>query len=86
MIQRCQKSQNLKENTTKKEYNLGTYVNLGKYSGSGDGAGGVRETSPAGSHQHYVSISMNPSKPKDAEKSHENKPPFMVLCYIIRCC
>ena len=67
-------------------YNLGTYVHLGgKYSGSGDGAGGVRETSPEGGHSHTFEIETPGSLGEDAEESHENKPPFMVLYYIIRC-
>lgn len=68
-------------------YNLGTYAHLGgKYSGSGDGAGGVRETSPAGGHGHIVTVHAEPCRAQDALRAHENKPPFMVLCYIIRCC
>ena len=67
-------------------YNLGTYDHLGdKYSGSGDGAGGVRETSPDGGHFHTFEIEIPVNLGEDAEESHENKPPFMVLYYIIRC-
>ena len=67
-------------------YGLGGYVGLGDCGAKGDGAGGVRETSEVGGHRHSVSIYMNPSIPDNAEESHENKPPFMVLYYIIRCC
>ena len=68
-------------------YNLGTYAHLGgKYSGTGDGAGGVRETSPAGNHGHSVTVHAVHCNPEVAKESHENKPPFMVLYYIIRCC
>lgn len=52
----------------------------------GGGGGGIQETSASGSHKHTFSVKVDYSSGQDAFKSHENKPPFMVLCYIIRCC
>lgn len=51
----------------------------------GTGAGGARETSWVGDHSHKVVVPGAWKKAENAEESHENKPPFMVLCYIIRC-
>ena len=67
-------------------YGLGGYVGLGDCGAKGDGAGGVRETSGVGNHSHMVVIPGAWSGFENAEESHENKPPFMVLYYIIRCC
>lgn len=68
------------------QYGLTNYIHLGEYSGSGDGAGGVQQTGPSGTHQHKITISTPPTPfGQDALRAHENKPPFMVLCYIIRC-
>lgn len=67
-------------------YNLGTYVEIDKScSAEGTGPGGVRETSPAGGHGHTVTVHAVHCNPEVAKESHENKPPFMVLYYIIRC-
>lgn len=68
-------------------YNLGKYEYVnGVCSAEGTGGGGVRETSPAGGHKHTFSVEVDYSVVRNASESHENKPPFMVLCYIIRCC
>ena len=68
-------------------YNLGTYVKVdNSCSAEGTGPGGVRETSPAGNHNHSGTTWAVDCHPEDALRAHENKPPFMVLCYIIRCC
>ena len=68
------------------QYGLANYTHLGNYSGSGDGAGGVQQTSPGGGHFHTFNIEIPVNLSEDALRAHENKPPFMVLCYIIRCC
>lgn len=67
------------------QYGLANYQHLGKYSGDGDGAGGVQQTSPDGGHFHTFEIEIPVNLGEDALRAHENKPPFMVLCYIIRC-
>ena len=63
--------------TNYKELNVGP---------GGGGGGGIQETSASESHDHSVSVKVYNCKSEDAKESHENKPPFMVLCYIIRCC
>ena len=68
-------------------YDLGNYAYVNDVcSAEGTGAGGVRETSGVGDHSHKVVVWAERCKAENAEESHENKPPFMVLCYIIRCC
>lgn len=68
-------------------YNLGTYAKISnECSAEGTGPGGVRETSPNGNHNHSVTTWAVHCNPEVAKESHENKPPFMVLYYIIRCC
>lgn len=52
----------------------------------GNGAGGIQKTSKSGKHTHTVTVSVHNSTAYNANKAHENKPPFMVLYYIIRCC
>ena len=44
------------------------------------------KTSTNGSHTHSISVGTHDIGKEIADESHENKPPFMVLCYIIRCC
>ena len=39
-----------------------------------------------GNHTREISVNINPVEIVNAAEAHENKPPFMVLCYIIRCC
>lgn len=68
------------------QYGLANYTYLGKYSGEGDGAGGVQQTSQDGGHFHTFEIEIPVNLGEDALRAHENKPPFMVLYYIIRCC
>ena len=52
----------------------------------GTAAGGVQQTSQDGGHFHTFEIGIPVNLGEDAKESHENKPPFMVLYYIIRCC
>ena len=61
------------------------YAEMGVGPG-GRGGGGIQETSASGGHTHSFSVTVNYSEVRNASESHENKPPFMVLCYIIRCC
>lgn len=59
---------------------------IAKVGAEGTGAGYIQETTRSGNHSHTVETTVSGTTPKDASESHENKPPFMVLCYIIRCC
>ena len=54
-------------------------------SAEGTGAGGVMQTSWVGDHSHKVVVHAVHCDSENAKESHENKPPFMVLYYIIRC-
>ena len=66
-------------------YGLANYQSLGNYGPDGNGAGGVQQTGPSGVHTHTVTVHAVHCDSENAKESHENKPPFMVLCYIIRC-
>lgn len=65
------------------EIGVTNYKELGVGPGGGR-AGGIQETTASGDHSHSVSVRVFNSESEDASESHENKPPFMVLCYIIR--
>lgn len=68
------------------KHNLGTYEYVNPHcSASGTGPGGVRQTSPDGEHKHKVTTWAEECDAENAKEFHENKPPFMVLYYIIRC-
>ena len=67
-------------------YDLVNYTFVSKEcSAEGTGQGGVMQTSWVGDHSHKVVVHAVHCDPENAKESHENKPPFMVLCYIIRC-
>ena len=67
-------------------YDLVNYAWIDNVGADKTGAGYIQLTSTAGGHSHIVETQVQPSASLDAEESHENKPPFMVLYYIIRCC
>lgn len=53
-------------------------------SGGLDGDNYFFKTSFDGLHSHVAKTTIRNSTAINAQKEHENKPPFMVLCYIIR--
>ena len=67
----------------------GLYSSVRKHYGSHGGMDQdnyTYRTSSDGGHTHEISVNINPVEIVNAAEAHENKPPFMVLCYIIRCC
>lgn len=66
-------------------YDLSTYIEK-RRGADGSASGGVQKTSEDGGHSHTIHTTVYDSTVQDAAEAHENKPPFMVLCYIIRCC
>ena len=70
-------------------YILRNYSKTSEYFGSNGGIDNdnyTYRTSENGRHKHDITIDIDDAKKEIADESHENKPPFMVLCYIIRCC
>lgn len=72
-----------------RESPFGLYSKTSEYFGSNGGIDNdnyTYRTSENGRHKHDITIGIDDAKKEIADESHENKPPFMVLCYIIRCC
>ena len=66
-------------------YDLVNYAWIDNVGADKTGAGYIQLTSKSENHSHTVETIVSDTKHKGAEESHENKPPFMVLYYIIRC-